>query len=579
MRKKSKTLLSLLLACVLLAGCALPGGAGREIEDASERLAESAGGRGSMPRFEDIVYTRPDIEQLRQAVEAVQNALDSGESFKRVTRLIDACYDSYYNFDTMYSLAEIRSYRDVTDGYYAAELDWCEENYNVLQQLIEDMYYACGGSVQAQQLEKRYFWDGFAEAYAQRGETALNDEIVELMRRESALLARYRAITASPTIEVDGRELDYEEYLESLYGQDAYEDALVEYYRQYNGELSELYIELVKVRRELAGSLGYDSYEQMQYDYYFERDYSPGEAEAYLADIKEHMVPFYMEVTKEDLSSSIRYDSLSDRRLHRILSGAAGKMGGQVEEAFAFMSDCELYDIEVSPVKAALSFETYLADYDAPFLFLDPYGDMEDVLSFSHEFGHYVDAYVNYNAYETVDVSECFSQAMEYLMLFYYDGELDEEEIDNLYRMKLLDTLDLYVQQASFAEFESRVYAADPEELSAAFLNELSLRLARDYGYYDGEREEYYAMSWTDITHFFEYPFYVVSYPVSNDAAMQIYELERRQDGAGLEKYLELLPREHEGLIETLRSCGLKSPFEPGRVEQVVLDLRQLLQR
>ena len=202
---------------------------------------------------------------------------------------------------------------------------------------------------------------------------------------------------------------------------------------------------------------------------------------------------------------------------------------------------------------------------------------MEDVLSFSHEFGHYVDAYVNYDAFETIDVAECFSQAMEYLMLSYYGGDLDEAEIDNLYRMKMLDTLELYVQQASFAEFEHRVYAMDPAELSGAILYELSLQLAMDYGYYDGENEAYYAMSWIDIVHFFELPFYVVTYPISNDAAMQIYELEQRQEGTGLEKYLELLPREYDGLIDTLTSHGLESPFQPGRIEQVVRDMRPRL--
>lgn len=115
--------------------------------------------------------------------------------------------------------------------------------------------------------------------------------------------------------------------------------------------------------------------------------------------------------------------------------------------------------MSVNSSKAAMSFQTYLENYEAPFLFLDPYGDTEDILTFSHEFGHYVDAFVNYNASETIDMSECYSQAMEYLALGYYDEVLGEDEADNLRRMKLLDTLDLYVQQASFAEFESTVYS------------------------------------------------------------------------------------------------------------------------
>ena len=120
-----------------------------------------------------------------------------------------------------------------------------------------------------------------------------------------------------------------------------------------------------------------------------------------------------------------------------------------------------------------MSFTTYLDNYDAPFLFIDPYCDTEDVTTLSHEFGHYLDAYVNYNAYESLDLSECFSQAMEYIMLDRCAMQ-DGDEQAALRLIKLLDTLDLYVTQASFAEFESRVYAMDEDELDADALNLLA---------------------------------------------------------------------------------------------------------
>ncbi|EJW94432.1 exported peptidase, partial [gut metagenome] len=212
---------------------------------------------------------------------------------------------------------------------------------------------------------------------------------------------------------------------------------------------------------------------------------------------------------------------------------ASHDMGKEVEEAFDFMVDGGFYDISFSSNKAPMSFQTYLSQYEAPYLFIDPVGDIEDIITFSHEFGHFLDAYVNYNAYETVDVAEIFSQAMEYLMLFYYGGALSDEEQETLINIKIMDTLEMYVQQASFAEFESIVYSTDPELLSADFLNDLSLQLAIDYGYYDGENEEYFAKSWCDIVHFFEMPFYIITYPVSNDAAMQIFEFEMEESGKG----------------------------------------------
>ena len=506
----------------------------------------------------------------------MERALDGGEDLGAVVRLLDECYAAYDDYDTMYSLANIRACQDSKNAFYAEEYAWCSEHYAQVRQIMEELLYACGGSDLAGELEQAYFWEGFAQDYGEENGGSLSDRAVELMERESALLAQYRALSASPSITLNGREWAYDDCLAELSGQ-ALEEAMSLYYNKYNGPLAGIYLQLVEVRQALALELGYDSYEQMQYDYTFERDYSPEDAAAYVEDIRTYMVPFYREVMARNPYGRVFYDWLPEERLCELLGAAAESIGGEVEEVFAFMTKYGLYDVRPSADKAPMSFQIYLTDYEAPFAFLDAYGDTEDLLSFAHEFGHCVDAYVNRDAYETIDVSECFSQGMEYLVLSRFDELLDREEADNLRLMQMLDTVENYVQQASFAEFEREVYAADPAELDAETLNELSLRLAIDYGYYDGVSEEYYAMSWIDIVHFFEMPFYVITYPVSNDAALQLYELEQREPGLGVEKYLELLPREHEGLIDTLTACGLESPFAPGRIRQAVELLRPQL--
>lgn len=574
MKKRIITLIAMALALALLCGCAgVSGLGGNGGFSGGTKSYGSSGHSGSMPVFSEIEYVRPDIDALQAAVAQVGQALSNGSSLVKISDAIDKCYEEYYNFYTMYNLADIRACQNMRDEYYAAEYGWCSDNSSLVQREMEAMLYACAASDAAQKLEELCFWPGFVQEYSDAETAVYNDRSLELMQRESALISEYRALVAAPTIQGDGVEVDYYSYISDLYDEE-YSEAMLQYYRKYNEELARIYIDLVKVRHELAETLGYGSYEQMQYSYYFERDYSPEQAAEYIADIKEYMVPFYKSVIAADPYADISYDYLSDTRLFAILRSATEKMGGQVEEAFTFMADYELYDICVSADKAAMSFQTYLTNYEAPFIFLDPYGDTEDILSFAHEFGHYLDAFVNYDAYETIDVSESFSQGMEYLVLSYLDDSLSRDELDNLYRMKMMDTLELYVQQASFAEFEMIVYSTDPELLSAEMLNELSLELAREYGYYDGESEEYYAMSWTDIVHFYEMPFYIISYPVSNDVAMQIYELEQRQEGTGLEKYLEILPRDYEGFMDTVEAGGLQSPFAPGRIQQVVEDMR-----
>ena len=81
-------------------------------------------------------------------------------------------------------------------------------------------------------------------------------------------------------------------------------------------------------------------------------------------------------------------------------------------------------------------------------------------------------------------------------------------------------------------------------------------------------------MSWCDIPHFFEMPFYVITYPVSNDIAMQIYALEEEQSGQGLEKYMEILDRDYEYFMDAVSTGGFEIPFAPGRIESVTDQMR-----
>lgn len=591
MRKKAnnkfKVVLAALLAALTLCSCTgrpiSSGGAAWSAVRGLARLIDSEDSSGETARFDgggnirfaDMQYTRPELDTLRGDVEAAESALDSGESADAVIELLDVCYEDYYAFSTMYTLAEIRYLLDMSDEYYEEEYGFCSDSYSAVQQLMERLYSACARSKLADKLEESYFWEGFVEEYGEGAELSYSDEAVALMQRESELLGEYYALGVSPVIELDGENVDLSDYLAEADAEE-YSAALTEYYRQYNPRFAEIYIELVKTRRALALKMGYESYEQMQYASY-ERDYSVADAEAFTADVKEYIVPLYEELMALEPYNAVEYYYMSEERLLDAVGGTMEKIGGAADEAFDFMENGELYDVQSGENKADMSFTVYLDSYSAPFAFVTPYTDTEDILTLSHEFGHFLDAYYNYNAYESLDLSEFFSEGMEYLALLYSKDELDEDEYASLQRIKMLDALELYVSQTAYAEFESRVYAMDDEALTAEALNLLSLELAKDYGYYDGVSEDYYALSWFDVTHFFESPFYVISYPVANAAAFGIYELELSSPGAGLDKYNELLPRNYTSLIESLDSAGLESPFAAGRVEKIAAGLRAAL--
>lgn len=576
MKKSIYRILPALLSALLLSGCA--GGdtyreVWRPVQETPPAQTE-ASPESELVVFDQLVYERPDLQALEESVEAVKAALDGGEQLERVEELLDICLTQYEHYQTMTVLADIRNCQDLTDTYYAGEYRWCEEHDAEVAQFFDKLYYACAASPLALRLEEDFFWEGFTEDYGDESESKYSDEAVALMQEEGSLVAEYRELSANPVIEWDGGEVEYYALLDTLEGWN-YFRAIETFYQQYNERFSDLYIRLVDVRSRLAAQQGYGSYEQMQYEYYYERDYSPAEAESYLENIRRFVVPFYKELMATEPYGDVWYDTVAEEMLYGVLQAGAGEIGGAAAEAFAFMSEYELYDISVSAKKAAMSFVVYLNEYHAPFLFLDASGDTGDILSMAHEFGHFTDEYVNDNAYETIDLAECYSQGMEYLILSRLGGTLRREDVDNIARLKMLDTVALYVQQAAFAEFESRVYALGAENLNAEVLSELSLRLAKDYGFFTPGYEVYYGMGWFDIAHFFEMPFYVITYPVSNDVAMQLYAMELAEEGSGMERYRKILERDFSGLMELVEAGHFESPFAEGRLEEAVSVMRQ----
>ena len=159
-----------------------------------------------------------------------------------------------------------------------------------------------------------------------------------------------------------------------------------------------------------------------------------------------------------------------------------------------------------------------------------------------------------------VDVAEIFSQGMEYLSLIH--GTADQ----NLAKLKLLDSLCIYVEQAAYASFEQQVYNLKGENLTLENVEALYTKVMADFGL------DIWGVSGRDfvmIPHLFISPMYLISYIVSNDAALQLYQMEKAPSGAGLEAYERCLATQEQYFLAFAEENGLESPFAPGRLEAI----------
>lgn len=585
--KKRLVLLSLLLALsVLLQGCLMPFPSDRFdylTEETTEPTKPTDRGEPAeadsylpydeFPRpeeaelepvaFEDMEYTRPDAAALCKALGELEKLVKNGGSFDEVGAAFEAAYSDYSLFNTMDSLSYIRHTIDLNDEYYETENNWCEEQSPLIEQALEKCYIAMGQSDLRDRLEEEYFTEDFFDFYDEN-QIYSNDRVVKLMQKDNDLQAQYMALQSDQTIEWNGEEVLYEDIIgdESL-DYDSYLMAYQLYYNKYNPQVGEIFAEMIRTRNEIARELGYDTFADFAYSYYYNRDYTPEEAEDYLSDIAAELAPMYFyAVYGAQSTTPCSTDEVLD-----LFEKTVYRFGGEFATSYEFMQAYDLMDITDSSSKMPGSYVTYLSSYQMPFLYVSPTGELDDLLTCCHEFGHFVDGFVNCNGTSSIDCNEIFSQGLEFLSLS--RAELDDDEREALTISKVADSLMTFVSQAAYAEFELRAYALPDDQLNTEGLNALFLECMEEFGQSYTGMEDIIAPGWIDIQHFLIAPYYVISYCVSNDAALQIFQLEE-ENGTGLETYRALMSTSSGNtILALLEENGMESPFEPGRVEEL----------
>lgn len=492
--------------------------------------------------YKDMEYKRPDMTAFQQSLDhACQTALEAAD----IDRVIDAIYSFYDDYDwfyTNYFLSDVRYSADLTDIYWEQEYNYCAAQAATADAGLDTLYRTLAKSPLRAELEsEEYFGAGYFDYY--EGESIYDEYFLDLMDQETDLINQYYDLS-SQSLEAADEE---------------------EYYTVYGKQMAQVLVELVVLRQEIAWYTGYDSYTQFAYDWYYYRDYTPEQVADYLTQIRQELVPLYLELDN-DTAWNAGYEECSEREAFAYVESCAEKMGGLVRAAFDLMDQRGLYDIGYGENKYNSSFELFLDSYRAPFVFMNAQQWAWDKLTFAHEFGHFVNDYACIGSYAGTDVSEVFSQAMEYLSLIYADG--GGELVD----LKLADCLCTYVEQAAYAEFEHRLYGL--KNPSVEDVEALYAQVCRDYGF---ESWDWDSRSFVDVTHFYTNPMYIISYVVSNDAAFQIYQMELAEEGAGLALLQESLYSEESWLLTFTDTYGLESPLVDGRVARVRETLENVL--
>ncbi len=532
-------------------------------------------------RFSKIEYNRPDIDSLSSKIRAVSDSIrDNQISYENSLDEIEKIDKDYSSLLTNVNYVNIKHSENLLDEYWSRENSYLTEGYPSYRKAIEELLVVCAQSEKAEDYERDAFGEGLIEQYKDGG--VMTDTLVALLENEAELENSYTSLSKD-TIIISYKIFEdtfnniiafYEEH----YGKNTqtYRSAKAECEMLYNKELSkkrvEIFVNLMKVRRDIATEMGMSGYIEYAYEARG-HDYTKEKMQDYLSGIKTSILPiysildYYLFQAYFNTTKEIPLDRIS---LINNSYNVSRALSSDYADIYSYMLGYELFSIEpYSNGRSESSFTTYLEDYDSPYLFVGCDGDVNDYMTLAHEFGHFIDGFINGGDDTSLALMEISSTAYELLSIVPLSEMVNSETSKYIFYSKIRDSLTTILFQGFYALFEHYAYEIPRNEISEDTLSDALVKAATDIGLNAGALVEnesagiYSKLDYVLIYHLFKQPFYVESYALSCATALDIFFIELEDKGAGLDAYIDLVNRDEGDLTfeEFLADAGLESPF------------------
>lgn len=483
--------------------------------------------------YREMEYEHYEREMLDEYLEPIYSLAENGGTEDEFTDADFYLTDELYYIQTQMTLISLAQSANPEDEELASELLYAQEMYYTAWDEYWNAMHAMAVSPNAGLMSAAY-GDALMTMFEEY-EPREDDSDLEAYNAENALIAEYYRLMAQPEPDTDA--------------------------------VGQIFLELVRLRGDYARASGYANYADYAYDSVYSRDYTPGDARALWQGVREYVVPAMNDHAEhayngtEFLLSSGAVDC-SSRAIIACMDSILPRVSPELYDAFRYMVDYGLYDIEPDPAKTSKGYTTVLYYDNEPFIFNAAYDEFYDYTDMFHEFGHFVNYFYTMSdllfGYSDYDLSELQSQGMELLFTHFYD-EIFGEYAAAARVSLLMDMVYGIVDGALYDEFLQRVYGED--DLTLDEVNSIYAGLYESYGYvpYDGFETE-----WMWLSHNFDSPFYYISYSVSALAALELYGLMQESWQEGVDKFLTLcaMDTEYYYYSEALSEAGLSDIFD-----------------
>lgn len=551
-----------------------------------------------MEKFANIPYVRPDLAAYKAELPAYVENIRNAESWDDLKARWLKQNEKKAEVMTMRSIASIRNTVDTTDPYYEAEMRYFNTEMPAINLLEKQAEAALLASPFVGDFEKEF--GHILIQNMQNSQRFADERLVPLQIRESELSQQYSKASATAVTEFRGQKCNFYGLLKAMQSTDreTRREAFVAWadlYAQVAPELDAIYDEMVKLRTEMAHTLGFETYTEMAYLQRRRFDYTAADVEKFHQQVKDVITPacariFETQRQRLGIDKLHWYDEAlvfpegnadPEGTKDELLAKAQvmyHELSPETGEFFDFMLKYDLFDLETKPGKRPGGYCTSLPSYKAPFIFSNFNGTNADMQVLTHEAGHAFEGYVASRrmplmdlAHSTSEINEIHSMAMEHFTYPWMEKFFGDKTTMYLYD-HLWGALNVLPYMCCVDEYQHRVY--DKPDMTAMDRRAVWHELEQAYmpwRDYDGNEFLEGGGFWMQKQHIFLYPFYYIEYALAQICAFQFYLRMKQDRPAAWADYLRLCQAGGSlGYFDLLKLANLDNPFEPGTVEKAV---------
>lgn len=556
-------------------------------------------------KVSELRYERLTLESFSEQVTDIIGQVKSAKSVRDVLDAREKAAALHSEFETAYSLANMRYTINTVDEFYLKEKEYYDEITPQVQNYLFEYAGAMLDSPFRAELEKELSPLLFKAYEVQR--KAMSPLIIEEMVEENRLVTEYSKLMSGLTIPFRDEKIPLPVLRKYMQDDDretrreAYE-ALGKTLEENSETLDDLYDKLVKVRDKMARKMGYKNFIELGYYRLGRFSYDEKMVEKFRANVLSDIVPLVARLKTENakrlgIDDFKLYDNdvyvpggnpkpVKDRDgIFAEATAMYHEMSEQTGEFIDMMMENEAFDVDSRENKWGGGYCTRFPKYNQPFILANFNGTSADIDVVTHEAGHALAFYMTAKNRFTMELSvggmetaETHSMSMEFFTWKYMDRFFGDKASKYKF-MHAFDALS-FIPYGTIVDYFQHIVYANPE-MTPAQRNEVWNRLESQFRpYLSTEGMTYLSKGtrWQYQMHIYETPFYYIDYCLAQVVAFQFLLESRKDYQDAFNRYMRHVSYGGElEFTDLLDRAGLASPFAEGALKNIASEIEKLL--